>query len=417
MPFTLQVLLGLVVGLATGIGVSLSSLPYARLVPAVAEPIGTLFINAIRMTVIPLVVASLMLGVASARDAKSVGSTGLRAIALFLVSLAAAAIFAIALGVPLLNLMTVDAGVAASLRGTTAQAAGASAQASGLPTLSQWLVDLVPVNPIKAASDGAMLPLIVFSIAFGLGVTRVNADVQRTMQGVLKAISDAMLAVVGWILKAAPIGVGALAVGLGAKMGAGAAGALAYYMLVVAIICTVFTLVVSIPAAIWLGGQKAGPFLRACAPAVGIAFSSRSSLAALPACIEGVRSGLRLPEEMSTFFIPLSASMFRVGAAIAQVGAVLFLARLYGVALGPAALGTLAVIVVFTTLTVPGIPAGAIIVLTPVLTAVGLPVEGIGLLIGVDTIPDMFRTTANVVGWLSGASVLGRRARPEAAAP
>ncbi len=417
MPFTLQVLFGLVAGLAMGVGVSLSSSPHAQLIPAVAEPIGTLFINAIRMTVIPLVVASLMLGVASARDARMVGRTGLRAIAVFLIALTAATVFAVALGVPLLDLLNVDARVASSLRSAASPAAAVADQAARLPSLSQWIVDLVPVNPFKAASDGAMLSLIVFSIAFGLGVTRVGVDAQAAIRGVLRAVSDAMLAVVGWILKAAPIGVCALAIGLGARMGAGAAGALAYYMLVVSIICTAFTLLVLVPAAIWLGRQRLGPFLRASAPAVGIAFSSRSSLAALPACIEGVKTGLRLPEEMSAFFIPLAASMFRVGAAIAQVGAVLFLARLYGVTLGPAQLGTLTVSIVFTTLTVPGIPAGAIIVLAPVLTSVGLPVEGIGLLMGVDTIPDMFRTTANVVGWMAGASVLGRPAARMAASP
>jgi proton glutamate symport protein len=414
-PFTLQVLLGLVVGLAAGIGISLSPLPWLRAIPGWTEPVGALFINAIRMTVIPLVVASLMLGVASTRDARMVGRLGARALALIMIAVAAAAVFAVALGVPLLNMLTVDAQVAASLRAGTPPAAAVAEQAARMPGLSQWLVDLVPVNPIKAASDGSMLPLIVFSIAFGLGVTRVSAEAQVTMRRVLQAISGAMLAVVGWVLKAAPLGVCALAVGLGARMGAGAAGALAYYMLVVSVICTAFIAVVLVPAAVWLGGQKLGPFVRASAPAVGIAFSSRSSLAALPACIEGVKSGLRLPDEMASFFVPLSASMFRVGAAIAQVGAVLFLARLYGVTLGAAELGTLVVAIVFTTLTVPGIPAGAIIVLAPVLTSVGLPVEGIGILMGVDTIPDMFRTTANVVGWLAGASVLGRGERPEAA--
>ncbi len=408
MPFTLQVLLGLVIGLAAGIGISLSSSPALRSVLGVAEPIGVLFINAIRMTVIPLVVSSLMLGVASTRDARMVGRLGLRAIGLFLLALAAATLFALAIGVPLLNRLEVDPQVAAALRAGAAPSAGIADQAGRLPGLSQWLVDLVPVNPIKAAADGAMLPLIVFSIAFGLGVTRVGDAAQSAIRGVLQAISGSMLTVVGWVLKAAPAGVCALAMGLGAKMGTGAAGALAFYMLVVSFICTAFTCAVLVPSAVVIGRQPLGRFVRATLPSVGIAFSSRSSLAALPASIEGVRSGLGLPDEMASFFVPLSASVFRVGAAIAQVGAVLFLARLYGTTLGPSQLATLAVSIVFTTLTVPGIPAGAIIVLAPVLTSVGLPVEGIGLLMGVDTIPDMFRTSANVVGWMSGASVLAR---------
>jgi proton glutamate symport protein len=407
-PFTLKVLVGLLVGLAAGIGISLSSAAWLRGIPAFADPVGALFINAIRMTVIPLVVSSLMLGVASARGAGGVGRTGLRALGLFLAALTAAGLFSLAAGVPLMGLLSVDATMATALR-ASAPAVSVSDQAARLPSVSQWFVELVPSNPFKAASDGAMLPLIVFAIAFGLALSRVQHEARSTMLGVLRAMSDAMLLVVGWVLKGAPIGVCALAVGLGSRMGAGAAGALAYYMFVVSIICTAFIVVVLVPAAVLIGGQPLGRFLRASGPAVGIAFSSRSSLAALPASIEGVKTGLRLPDELTSFFIPLAASMFRVGAVIAQVGAVLFLARLYGVELGLPQFGTILASVVFTSLTVPGIPAGAIIVLAPVLTAVGLPVEGIGLLMGVDTIPDMFRTTANVVGWLAGGSVLAGR--------
>jgi proton glutamate symport protein len=408
MPFTLQVLAGLVLGLAAGIGISAAPGMSLQRVPALIEPIGTLFINAIRMTVIPLVVSGLVLGVASSRDARTVGRIGARTIAVFLAAITAATLFAIALGVPLLSVLHVDPAVAAAMR--QPGAGGPVAGQAPLPGFSQWIVDLVPANPFKAASDGAMLPLIVFSVAFGLAVSRVRDDARLAVLAVARAVYESMLVVVGWVLKAAPVGVFALAIALGARMGTGAAGALAYYMLVVSVICTLFVGLVLVPAAVVGGGQPAGRFVRACAPAVAVAFSSRSSLAALPASIEGVRSGLSLSDDLAGFYMPLAAAVFRVGAAIAQVGAVLFLARLYGVALGGPQLATIVASVVFTTLTVPGVPAGAIIVLAPVLASVGLPVEGIGLLMGVDTIPDMFRTTANVVGWMAGASLLGRPA-------
>ena len=138
-----------------------------------------------------------------------------------------------------------------------------------------------------------------------------------------------------------------------------------------------------------------------------MAFASRASLAALPASLEGARQ-LGLPESLSAFFLPLAASMFRVGGAIAQVVGVLFLARLYGVALAPPQLVTIVLISTVTSFTSPGIPAGAIIVMAPVLVSVHVPVEGIAILIGVDTIPDMFRTTANVTAWLGGASIVAR---------
>jgi Na+/H+-dicarboxylate symporter len=132
-------------------------------------------------------------------------------------------------------------------------------------------------------------------------------------------------------------------------------------------------------------------------------------LAALPASLEGARQ-LGLPESLSAFFLPLAASMFRVGGAIAQVVGALFLARLYGVALAPPHVVTIVAIAAATSFTIPGIPAGAIIVMAPVLVSVHVPVEGIAILIGVDTIPDMFRTMANVTAWLGGAGVIARRA-------
>jgi Na+/H+-dicarboxylate symporter len=406
MPFTLQVLVGLVAGLALGIAASVSGAAWLRALPGAAEPVGLLFINAIRMTVVPLVAATLMAGVAGLRDTRAVGRLGARSIAIFLAGIAAAAAFAAALGYPAFARLQVDAAIAASLRAGVASVDVAE-QVARTPSLTQWLIDLVPANPIKAAADGAILPLTIFSVLFGLALAQGKERPRKAALDVIQAVSDAMIAVVGWVLRVAPLGVFALAVPLGARMGVGAAGVLLYYIAVMSAISAAF-IVVLYGIAVAAGRQRLGPFVRASAPAVAVAFTSRSSLAALPATIDGVRA-LRLPEEMTSFYLPLAASMFRTGAAIAQVLAVLFVARLYGVALAPAQLGTVVLSVVMTTLTVPGIPAGAIIVLAPVLSSVGLPVEGIALLMGVDTIPDMFRTTANVVGWMAGATLLGRR--------
>jgi Na+/H+-dicarboxylate symporter len=178
------------------------------------------------------------------------------------------------------------------------------------------------------------------------------------------------------------------------------------------VVSAAFIVVVLYPAAVILGRVQLSAFARAAAPAQAVAFSSRSSLAALPATIEGASVGLRLPEEIVSFFLPLAASMFRVGAAMAQVVGVLFLARLYDVPLGAGGMLAILATVVLTTFTVPGVPAGAIIVMAPVLHAAGVPVEGLGVLLGVDTIPDMFRTTANVTGWLGAGSVLARWVAP-----
>jgi Na+/H+-dicarboxylate symporter len=406
-PFTLQVLIGLVLGLAGGIAMASSDVAWVRAVPGMVEPAGTLFINAIRMTVIPLVVASLMLGVGSTRKAGAVGRIGLRAFALFLVVLTLSALFSLALGYPLFDRLVIDPQVAEKLR-SGATSGQLVATTGGVPSLTEWVLSLVPVNPFKAAADGAMLPLIVFSVAFGLALGRVKDAARAAMLSVLEAIADACLVLVGWVLRLAPVGVFALAMPLGTRMGADAAGALAYYIVVMSGISAAFIVFVLGPAAVLLGGQRAGAFARAIAPAVAVAFTSRSSLAALPASFEAIRTRLKLPDEIATVYLPLSAAVFRAGGTIAQVLGVLFVAKLYGIPLGAAQLGTIVVAAIATTFTIPGIPAGAIIVIAPVLASVGVPVEGIGLLIGVDTIPDMFRTSANVVGWLAGACILGR---------
>jgi Na+/H+-dicarboxylate symporter len=406
------VIVGLVAGLAAGMGIEAAGAGWWQHVPAVVEPFGTLFVNAIRMTVIPLVASGLIVGVASMPSAGAVSRLGGRAILVFLVLSGTAALFGAALAYPLLQRLSIDPSVAASLRaGAAGVGRSAAESARQLSGWSQWLTGLVPVNALKAAVDGAILPLVVFAIAFGLALTVVEAGRRQLVIGFFHGVSDAMLALVGWILRLTPFGVFALTVPLGARMGLAAGGALVYYIVLLSLVSGAFIVVVLYPAALWLGRVPLGQFARAAGPAQAVAFSSRSSLAALPATIEGVESGLKWPAELASFFVPLAASVFRTGGAIAQVVAVLFVARLYDVPLSPAQLATIVLTVVVTSFTIPGIPAGAIITMTPVLAAAGVPVEGIGVLMGVDTIPDMFRTLANVTGWFAAGSILARGER------
>lgn len=407
MSFTIRVLVGLVAGLALGILVAATQASWLAPVPGFVEPFGQIFVNAIRMTVIPLVVASLMVGVASAGDTATIGRLGGRSLVLFAVAIVLASVFAAVCAFPLLAQLHIDPSVAATLRQRAAEGAGAAADSTRqLPGISRWVIDLVPVNVFKAAADGAMLPLIVFSVAFGVALTRIAADRRSSVVAFVRGIADAMIWLVGWVLSFAPFGVFALAVPLGALMGPSAAGALVSYIVLLSVVAGGFTLLLY-PLTVLFARMPLVPFARACAPAQAVGFASRSSLAALPASFEGARQ-LGLPESLSAFFLPLAASMFRVGGAIAQVVGVLFLARLYGVALGTPDLVTIVAMASVTSFTIPGIPAGAIIVMAPVLLSVHVPVEGIAILIGVDTIPDMFRTMANVTAWLGGAGVVAR---------
>jgi Na+/H+-dicarboxylate symporter len=222
-----------------------------------------------------------------------------------------------------------------------------------------------------------------------------------------------MLVVVRWLMVVAPIGVFALTLPLVARMGLSAVGALATYVVLVSAAVVVFVLVVVYPAAVFIGGVSFRDFARAAAPAQVVAISARSSLAALPALIDSARTKLHLPPEISGFFLPLASAMFRVGATLGLTTGAVFIGRLYGVSISPAQLATIVLTAVVTSFSIPGIPGGSIIAMAPVLASAGLPIEGIGILLGVDTIPDMFRTAANVTGQLAAATIVARGAPAE----
>jgi Na+/H+-dicarboxylate symporter len=406
-----HVLIGLCAGLLCGAIASLSgSTALAGLVAAL-EPVGTVFVNAIRMTVIPLVVASLVAGVASMTDTRALTRVGGRGLALFAILVFGAAALTAMIAAPLLARVQFDPALVAALRNGTAATVPEAGRS--VPGLTQWFVDLVPANPIKAAADGAMLPLIVFTIAFGVALTKLPSDSRIILVDIFRAVADAMMMLVRGVLWLAPFGVFALAAPLAARMGLAAGAALLYYVALAVILTVAFIALVVYPATAALSGVSVRQFARACAPAQAVAFSSRSTMASLPAMIAASKS-LDVPEHITAFVVPLAASIFRVGSAVGQTVGVLFAAQLYGATPTTAQLATIVITVALTTFTVPGIPGGSIVVMVPILLAANLPVEGIGVLLGIDTIPDMFRTTANVTGGISAAAILGRTARSTA---
>ena len=411
MSLALRVLVALVAGLALGLGIAASGTPaLAHLVPVI-EPVGTLWIAAIRMTIIPLVVSSLIVGVGGAADARHIGRLGARALALFVAMLVAATAVALLVGPPVLASIHIDTAAAARLLAAAAPASGAAVQsAKSLPGAAQWIVDLVPSNPVRAAADGAILPLIVFSLLFGAALARVPPERRAIFLRVVTAVQDATIVLVRWVIALAPVGVFALAVAVATRLGFAAAGALATYIALVSVLSVAFCAFVLYPSAVIFGGVSLRTFARAALPAQAVAFSSRSSLACLPAMLEPVRERLDMPVAFSSFVFPLAVTLFRAGAAIAQVIGALFVAKLYGVAVGPAQYAAIGVTTIITTFSVPGVPGGSIIMMVPVLLAAGVPAEGVGLLLGVDTIPDMFRTTANVTGDVAAAVILARQA-------
>jgi proton glutamate symport protein len=422
MSLAVKVLIGLLAGLALGLAIASSGSPAIASIVPVIEPVGQLWVAAIRMTIIPLVVASLVVGVGSAPDPRTVGRIGVRALILFIAFLSVGALVAVVAGPPVLRLLPIDPAAAEALRASAAQSGGAVVEgARKIPSAGQFIVDLIPVNPVKAAADGAMLPLIVFSLAFGVALIRIPAERREAVLRVTEGIQEASLWLVRAVLELAPLGVFGLAVAVAAKLGLAAAGALATYVVVVCGTAVVYAALVLYPAAVLLGGISLRAFARGAFPAQVVAFSSRSSLAALPAMLESARDRLKLPAPITAFLLPLAATTFRAGGAIGQCVGAIFVARLYGIELAPSQLAIVAITAVATTFSIPGIPGGSIIVMVPVLMAAGIPPAGVGLLLGVDTIPDMFRTTTNITGDMVAAVILAKHGGvdepPRVAAP
>jgi Na+/H+-dicarboxylate symporter len=385
------------------LGVVLGAIAALRgLVPFI-EPIGTLWINAVRMTVIPLVVALLVTGVTSA-SAKRVGRMGAQSVGLFFVLLALASLFTAVVAPFAFRPLTIDPASSAALR------ASAHIQTPNPADLSftGWLVSLIPVNPIKAAADGQLLPVIVFTVMFSLALSKLQPVTARPIVRLFATLAEALVIVVRWVLALAPFGVFALSFALSAKTGSSDMGkALGYFIGLAVVLLLVAGLGLYIFASV-LGGVRIGTFARAAFPAQVVGFTSRSSLAALPAMIEGSRDVLKLPQEVIGFVLPFAVSVFKATSPIFWTLGALFVGKLYGIELSAAQLATIGATSIALNASTPPIPSGGLLIEAPLFAAVGLPVEGIGILIAIDAIPDAMKSAFNVAADMAVATVVAR---------
>jgi Na+/H+-dicarboxylate symporter len=288
-----------------------------------------------------------------------------------------------------------------------AEAAGQLAASREAPGFASWLTSLLPTNPIAAAATGAMLPLILFTLLFALAIARSPAASRDTLLGFFRALGEAMLVLVGWIIALAPLGVFALVLPLAAHGGIGLVGLVGFYVVVYSLASLLFAALLY-PVAAIAGRIPVRRFARAALPAQLIAFSSSSSIASLPALVEGAERDLELPERVSGFVLPLAVSTFHVAGPVAWTIGALFVGRFYGIELHAWQLATVAFAAIFLGFAAPGVPRGAFLMLTPLFLAIGLPADGIGILIAVDAIPDLFSTVHNVTGDLTAAVLVAR---------
>jgi Na+/H+-dicarboxylate symporter len=303
----------------------------------------------------------------------------------------------------------VAADAAAALR---SGAGDAAASVPELATVRDLIASVVPTNPFAAAAAGEMLPLVVFALLFGFAAARIAASRRELLLGFFQAVADTMFVLVHWILLVAPIGVFVLALGVGARGGLSAAGAIGHYLV---LLCglAVFITVLQYPVAVLAARVALGRFARALAPAQVVAFSTQSSLASLPAMLEGTHSQLGIPTKVTSIVLPLAVSLFRVTSPPMNIAIVIFVAHIYGVPLDPASLAVGIAVAVLTNFAVVGLPGQITFFTTtvPISMAMGVPVDLLPLLLAVEVIPDIFRTVGNVTADMTVTAVLAPRSQ------
>lgn len=380
-------------------------------------PLGDLWLSALQMTVLPLVVVHLLAAIVGAGETESLGGLGGRALALFVGMLLVAALFTLIATPPLISAASPDADAFAELRASTPiPQAARDAAAAGTGSFGEWIGHLLPSNLFEAARRGDVLPLLLFSALLAVAIRHLPTDQRQPLSGLFASLSSAMLIIVRWLLAVTPIGVFALSFALGRTTGLEAAGMLGGLVLLQCGLMTAFTLLLY-PATVLIGRVPLGAFARAVAPAQLVALSTRSSIASLPALVEGARTHLNLPQSATSFVLPLTVSLFKVNRTISSTSKLLFLAYVFNVPLSAATIATFVLTVVVLSFSSVGVPNGGSAFKTlPAYVAAGLPIEGIIIAEAVETIPDIFKTVLNVTGDMSAASILARGSRVPALA-
>jgi proton glutamate symport protein len=380
----------------------------------VASTVGGLWLDALKMTVIPLIISLLVTGVVSGADQARAGRIAGRSVLFFVIVLTASAAFGTIAMPLLLEAFPLPAEAAAALRAGLASV-DSSAAAASVPTVQDWLRSLIPTNPIAAAAEDKVLALVVFTAIFAFALTRIGAEERQAVGRFFKGIQDAMLVVVGWVLALAPIGVLGLAFAVGAGAGGAAFGAVLHYVILVSLIGIVVTAVAYV-VAIAFAGWKLGDFARAMIPPQAVAISTQSSLASLPAMLDAARQ-LRVPQRNSDVTLPLAVALFRATGPAMNVSVAIYVAYWMGVELhaGNLIAGfAVAAVASYWAVSLPG-SLSFVTSIAPIALAMGVPIEPLALLIAVEVLPDITRTVGNVTWDVTAAGVASRGERDEAA--
>lgn len=372
---------------------------------AVLEPLGTLFIKLIRMVIVPLVASSLVVSIAGLTGRGVLGRMGLRAFGFILVSL----FLALAIGVAI---------AAVSSPGTTMSARARASLLDGgeipevdpdapRPSLVDTLIGIVPDNPVRAAVEGNVLQVLFVSILVGLAASTLAPDRREPVVDLARSLAEMFVKITGWILQLAPFGVFGLMAAVVGRSGLSVLWSLSAYTGVVVAGLVIHIVVVYGFMLRVAAGQSVVRFLDASKPPLLITFATCSTAAALPVSMTSMQNGMGLSSRVASFVLPLGAAIGRDGSAIYQAVSVMFIAQVYGVALGAQGLTTLMLTAMLSSLAVAPVPAASFVNLTIILAALGLPIEGAALVLGVERPLDMLRSSTNLVGQLVNAVWVG----------
>lgn len=407
-----KILIGLIVGAVAGVTSNYlwSDAPQLLwIVNNIADPVGQIFLRMLFMVVVPLVFTSLALGVAGLGDLRALGRIGGKTFGFFVVTTA----LAVTLGLVLANVVRpgdyLDPVVREGLLETYSGDAASRIETSQSNTFGvSTFVNIVPRNPLGAAAAGDMLGLIFFTIVFGVAMTRVPPKLAQPVLTFLEGFGQAVIVMIGFAMKLAPIGVTGLIFAVTARFGLDVLGSLSMYVIMVLLGLTVHLIFTLGGLARFLGGIPVRKFFRASRETMITAFSTSSSNATMPTTLRAAQEELGVPREVASFVVPLGATMNMNGTALFEGMTVLFLAQVFGLDLSLSTQLIVVVMSVITAIGVAGVPGGSIPLLVMVLEMVGIPGEGIALVLGVDRILDMARTVPNVVGDLLTSVVVTR---------
>jgi Na+/H+-dicarboxylate symporter len=393
----LAIAAGLVLGLIAGLGAAATGNDWLLALAKGSAPFGAIFMNAIRMVVIPLIVAVIFTSIARLGDPRKLGRIGGLTIAYYWITLMPA----IAIG-----MATMKVGLQFASEIDMPQTA--PTEVPVLQGIVDFIVTLVPANPFAAASNGAILPLIVFTAFVAAATGTLPAERRERLISIADDASEALIKLVWWILYTAPVGVFGLAAPVTAELGWNLVQSLGVFIICVFIGLVIFLVVVTLPLVYFVAGIRPARYLSGTFGAVSVAVSTTSTAAAIPVTLEETTKNLKVSTTIADLLVPLGASMHRPGSALFQGAAIVFLAYLYDVPIPAAAIGAAMLATFLVSLTVAPVPSSGVVTMAPALDAVGVPVAGLALMLGIDRIPDMMRSGVNLLGQISAAVLIDR---------